>query len=281
MKILLFVLISVTVKYDFYVFTLLSSKFQSTRTLSLKATSIPKHIAFIVDGNGRWAYQKGLDRTIGHSYGAKRAVEIVKYCFETGISTVTLYLFSTENWNRPMIEVQGIMYLLEVNLSEFKDYFQENNIVVKTIGQTNRLPESIQQLLSHLTNSEHVSDGQKVLCLAISYGGRQDITQACKKLALAVLRNELSVEDIDEDRFSQFTSTGSLGISDPCLIVRTSGEQRLSNFLLWQCAYSELSTVPCMWPDFDTGRLSEVLADFSKRRRRFGRVDSPGSAGCQ
>lgn len=241
--------------------------------------SIPKHIAFIVDGNGRWASEKGLDRSVGHGYGAKRSVDIVKYCFENGITTVTLFLFSTENWNRPVNEVKGIMNLLESNLIEFSDYFRENQIVVKTIGQTNRLNPQIQQLLSRLTNYSNSTDvEQKVLCLALSYGGRHDIVQACKLLAAAITENNLTVEEIDEEIFGRCTNTGRLGIPDPCLIVRTSGEQRLSNFLLWQCAYSEFSTVACLWPDFDTDRLAEVLADFSRRRRRFGCIESSGSS---
>eukprot|EP01041_Mallomonas_annulata_P011688 gene11688-24474_t len=266
--------------------------------------SLPEHVAFIVDGNGRWAQNRGLSRLEGHIVGAKTTVDIVKYCFETGVSTVTLYLFSTENWKRSSDEVSNIMTLLEQYLMQFTEYFKLNDVAVTSIGQFDRLPLSIQRLLNHLESSSSSSSASttattaassssssgsgvnpvnpteldntkartrtRTLCLAISYGGRDDIVQTCRSLASSVRDRVIVPEDIDETLFQQYTSTGRKGMSDPDLVVRTSGEFRLSNFLLWQCAYSEFVAVDCLWPDFNRERCGDVFKEYGRRDRRYG-----------
>jgi undecaprenyl diphosphate synthase len=204
-------------------------------------SNIPKHVAYIVDGNGRWASERGLARSIGHQHGANKTVEIVKASFELGVETITLYLFSTENWKRPMDEIQHIMLLLENYLQDFSTFLSENRIKLRVIGQTNRLPASIQKLIHSVGYQGTAIDHNiRVLCLAISYGGRDDIIQTCQRLMLS------SVDPIQltEEIFHKYTSTGLNGISDPDLIIRTSGEFRLSNFLLWQSAYAEFVSIP-------------------------------------
>ena len=222
-----------------------SSRNDCKQISSVKIRAMPKHIAFIVDGNGRWAQKRGRQRIDGHTVGANVTVDIVKKAFEIGVEYITLYLFSTENWNRPSHEVENIMSLLEKYLIDFSSYLKENKIRLKTIGQTHRLPNSLRQLFNHLGNSGP-HDGiaqQRTLCLAISYGGRDDIVQACVELAQAVKRESISSDMITEELFAKYTSTGRLGIPDPDLIIRTSGESRISNFLLWQCAYAEFAIV--------------------------------------
>lgn len=208
------------------------------------------HVAYIVDGNGRWGQQQGMTRSYGHIKGASKTVEIVKQTFALNVSVVTLYLFSTENWHRPKEEVECIMNLLSTYLKEFDSYLRDNNVAIRVIGQVGRLPESVIATLesvghqqssgSKFTNDE---SSNRILCLAISYGGRDDIVNACKSLVRTVQNGLIDVEDINEDTFASATSTGLLGIPDPDVVIRTSGEFRLSNFLLWQCAYAEFVSV--------------------------------------
>ena len=241
----------------------------------------PHHVAFIVDGNGRWAINKGLPRTEGHRRGANVTVNIIKKAFEYKIKYVTLYLFSTENWKRPDQEIMNIMCLLETYLVEFMDYLVENGIKVEVIGQTNRLPDSVQRTLARVQNNFRGMEQNinATLCLALSYGGRDDILEACKAMSDDVRRNRLDVNEIDENTFSsRYISTGKLGIPDPDLIVRTSGEFRLSNFLLWQAAYTELESVSCLWPEFTVQHLDEILERFGRRERRFGGTNVSGNS---
>jgi undecaprenyl diphosphate synthase len=224
-------------------------------------------VAYIIDGNGRWAERRGLRRPEGHNAGANTTVDIVKATFDAGVQYITLYVFSTENWVRPTPEVGNIMDLLNAYLKDVSPYLVKHKIHLKVIGEKHRLSAVTQQLLDatgykggsssrdpvpeaggaeRVGGAPNPAEGERVLCLAISYGGRQDVVQSAQKLADRVRRAELRVEDIDEATFAQGTYLGMLGIPDPDLILRTSGEFRLSNFLLWQSAYAELATVECL-----------------------------------
>jgi len=206
---------------------------------------------------------------------------VVKECFVMGVDTVTLFLFSTENWQRPSTEIDNIFVLLETYLNELQAYLCENKIVVKSIGQKSRLSTKLQELLdnagycpSEAADSEKVEMGMestRTLCLALSYGGRDDIVEAAKSLASAVKDNIISIEDITEETFAKHTSTGSQCVSDPDLIIRTSGELRMSNFLLYQSAYAEFVSVSCLWPDLTPEKTRDIITKASTtRKRRFG-----------
>ena len=232
-----------------------------------RPNSVPNHVAFIIDGNGRWAVQRGLERHAGHRAGANVTVEIAKHAFSIpGINCVTLYLFSTENWTRPPVEVTNIMHLLERYLLEVSSYLIENEIRLVVIGQSHRLPQSCQALISQLSEMTRRDTEKRTLCLALSYGGRDDIVQACK----SIVDIGIDSTSINEEVFASFTATGRHGIPDPELLIRTSGESRLSNFLLWQSAYSELEFVDCCWPDFTANEFDGCLDRYSLRPRRFG-----------
>lgn len=220
---------------------------------SAAATAVPRHVAYIVDGNGRWAAQQGKPRSFGHSRGANVTVEIVKRSFQMGVNYITLFLFSTENWSRPATEVQNIIELLHYYLTDFNQYLKAHKIRLRVIGQIEKLPKATQVLLKSVgyhserdVDIDGVDDGCRTLCLAISYGGRDDIVSACKQIADKAVQNTIGINDITEEIFSQALSLGKLKIPDPDLLVRTSGELRLSNFLLWQCAYTEFASVPCL-----------------------------------
>ena len=282
---------------------------------SLPLPPMPRHVAFIVDGNGRWAEQRGLDRREGHTAGANVTVDVVKGVFASGVDVVTLYLFSTENWTRPADEVANIFALLETYLQDFAGtYLSDNNIVLKVIGQTWRLPPSAQKVLSAVCTEAETGTGtgtgtdarkaasgwlgqqynhffgqtspspvpppppppppapsrQKVLCLALSYGGRADIVEATRQVAERCVRGDLKPEDVTDALFAQHTATGRHGLPDPDVIIRTSGEERLSNFLLWQGAYAELVFVDKLWPDFSAAEAVAAIAEAAARKRRFG-----------
>lgn len=262
-----------------------STHIQSPITKGGASTVIPQHVGYIVDGNGRWAEARGLDRHHGHTAGARVTVEVAKRSFQLGVEVVTFYLFSTENWSRPVPEVENIMKLLEHYLKEFSSYLRENSIRLVVIGQTTKLPLSVQKLIASMTNEAEdplpphsLQRFNQTLCLALSYGGRDDIVSACKSIAQRVGSHELDVESINEGVFAEATATGKLGIPDPDLVIRTSGEFRLSNFLLWQCAYTELSSVDVCWPDFDANQAEALIANFSKRKRRFGAIPAASVA---
>jgi undecaprenyl diphosphate synthase len=227
-------------------------------------------VAFIVDGNGRWAVEQGLPRFEGHSKGANTTVEVAKHLFSSGVSVLTFYLFSTENWSRPPMEVANIMSLLEKYLVDVSAYLLENKIRLNVIGQLDRLPGSSQALIKALEMSTEGfikdEEGGKTLCLALSYGGRDDIVNACKKINAS----GLSPDDISEETFNSYLSLGSRDIPDPDLVIRTSGEQRLSNFLLWQSAYSEFVYLDTLWPDLTVDECCKVLREYGSRERRFG-----------
>lgn len=233
------------------------------------AGELPRHIAIIMDGNGRWAQTKGNIRIHGHKAGVDSVRDITESCAQLGVEHLTLYAFSTENWNRPSAEVNGLMKLLVASLRDEAENLHENNIRFSTIGQIERLPVNCQKKIQEVTDLTKDNDRLQ-LCLALSYSGRWDITEAVKKLAAEVRNGNINPEDIDDSLISSHLSTAD--IPDPDLIIRTSGEFRISNFLLWQLAYSELYITKTYWPDFKRDELYEAIKSFQKRDRRYGEV---------
>lgn len=232
---------------------------------------MPKHVAIVMDGNGRWATSRGLTRMQGHSAGVDAAIDIVKYCGKLGISYLTLYAFSSENWQRPKTEVTGLMTLLHSYLTKEADSLVENGVRVQTIGVTNRLPVIVQTALEAVKRK--TAKGNKLhLTLALSYGAKDEITRAVK----TIVDDQIKSEDINESLISQYLDTA--GTPDPDLWIRTSGEMRLSNFLLWQISYSELYVTPTYWPDFNRHELDLALEEFQRRQRRFGQTPEQVSA---
>ncbi|MDX5347515.1 MAG: isoprenyl transferase [Hymenobacteraceae bacterium] len=231
--------------------------------------NLPNHVAVIMDGNGRWAKKKGNARIFGHQNAIKAVRDTVEAAAELGISYLTLYAFSTENWSRPQFEVNALMQLLVSTIRKETATLNKNNIRLQTIGNTQSLPESCQKELQEAI--EITKDNTRMtLVLALSYSGRWDITQAARKLADAVLAGTITPEDIQENKFADYLSTA--GMPDPELLIRTSGEQRISNFLLWQLAYTELYITEILWPDFRRENLFEALVAFQGRERRFGKI---------
>lgn len=224
---------------------------------------IPSHVAIIMDGNGRWAQRRGIPRIMGHYQGAKVAEDIVEYAVELGIKHLTLYAFSTENWNRPRGEVEALFNLLEDYLKTKKDKIYELGIRVRFIGRRDRLPKTLVNLMELI--EEESKDFKRLnLNLAVDYGGRDEILRAVKRL----LKDNPKV--INEETFSQYLDLACS--PDPDLLIRTAGEQRISNFLLWNIAYTEFYFTKTLWPDFTREEFLEALKDFSKRKRKFGRV---------
>lgn len=236
------------------------------------AGEIPKHVAIIMDGNGRWAKRKGNLRTHGHKAGVDSVRDITEACAQLGVKYLTLYTFSTENWNRPKTEVNALMQLLVNTLRKEANNLNGNNIRLGAIGQTSRFPQKCQDKLQEVKDLTKDNDGLH-LCLALSYSGRWDITEAVKKLADKVETGKIKSSDIDDELISQHLSTAD--IPDPDLIIRTSGEYRISNFLLWQLAYSELFITETYWPDFRREELYKAISSYQKRDRRYGAVE-PG-----
>ncbi len=230
---------------------------------------LPKHIAIIMDGNGRWAKSRGNIRSYGHKAGVDSVRDITEACAQIGVEYLTLYAFSTENWGRPKPEVNALLKLLVHSLRKEADNLNKNNIRLTTIGQLDRFPEVCKNELTEAIELTKDNDHLQ-LCLALSYSGRWDITEAVKKLAGQVKEGKLDPEEIDDQMISAHLSTA--GIPDPDLIIRTSGEYRISNFLLWQLAYSELYITETYWPDFRREELYKAINAFQKRERRFGKV---------
>lgn len=247
------------------------------RAIRMKA-QVPSHIAFILDGNGRWAQQRGLPRLVGHSAGAMAAKKIVLECRELGISCITMYALSTENWKRPPIEVSGLLQLMEDTIREDAEEFRDNGIVLRVIGQIHRLPQSFQDLIKEIANKEKElqidEDSCMTLCLAVSYGGRDDIVNAARQLVEQVQSGALpgGPSAITEEALARATGPGALGLPDPAVLVRTGGHRRLSNFLLWQAAYAELHFSPKLWPDFNEKDLHDIIRTYSETERKFGGV---------
>ncbi|WP_435578254.1 isoprenyl transferase [Gilvibacter sp.] len=230
---------------------------------------LPKHLAVIMDGNGRWAKKHGLFRTKGHESGTKAVKEIVEGAAELGIPFLTLYAFSTENWNRPKLEVQTLMKLLVSSLKKEVETLQKNNIRLGAIGALNDLPSKARAELNEVI--EATKDNERMtLTLALSYGSREEITKTIKEISSKVKNNIISIEEIDEDVINKHLYT--LNLPDVDLLIRTSGEQRISNFLLWQIAYAELYFTEVLWPDFRKEHLLEAILNYQNRERRFGKT---------
>ncbi len=230
---------------------------------------IPRHVAIIMDGNGRWAKRHGLARMFGHRQGVETVHRITEAAAELGIRYMTLYAFSTENWNRPQQEVDALMELLVDTIAKETDTLMKNNVRLLTIGDLNRLPQRAQEKFRHCMEQTAGNTGLK-LVIALSYSSRWEIVRTVRKLAEEVRTGTLRVEDIDETTVSEYLTTSN--IPDPDLLIRTSGEQRISNFLLWQAAYSELYFTPCLWPDFTVDEFYKALIDYQGRERRFGKT---------
>jgi len=238
----------------------------------IKDKSGPEHIAIILDGNRRWAIESGLEPWIGHYYGADKIKEVLKWCLDLGVKSVTLYAFSTENFQRPKEEVEKLMQLFKEKLQEVLESkeIHEYEVKVKVIGRVHLLPLELQEIIRRV--EEETKDyNKRYLNLAIAYGGRAEIVDAAKKIAQKVSRGELSLEEIDEKVFEQHLYTAFLPKQDPDLIIRTSGEERLSGFLLYQSAYSELCFLDVYWPEFRRIDLLRAIRTYQSRKRRFGR----------
>jgi undecaprenyl diphosphate synthase len=230
---------------------------------------LPRHVAVIMDGNGRWAQRRGLSRVEGHKRGKAAVQAVVETSGELGLEYLTLYAFSTENWQRPVNEVRALMSLLRRYLRTELQKLMENNIRLRAVGDLSRLPAAVRQALEHAVLQTQDNTGLTVV-LAISYGGREEITHAARSVAAAVQAGRIALQDVTEETFAQHLWTS--GIPDPDLLIRTSGEFRLSNFLLWQLAYTEIYVTDTLWPDFGREEFLRALADYQNRERRFGRT---------
>ena len=228
---------------------------------------VPQHIAIIMDGNGRWAKQQGQIRTFGHQEGVKAVKDVIEGAAEAGVKYVTLYTFSTENWKRPQYEVEALMELLVDSIHKETGTLLEKGIKLLAIGDLDALPQNCKDQLKETLNSTADCDKMTIV-LALSYSARWEILNATKKIAEKIKSGELAVEDINEEVFNNALCTAN--IPDPELLIRTSGELRISNYLLWQIAYSELYFSPKLWPDFNREDLYEAIIDYQQRERRFG-----------
>jgi undecaprenyl diphosphate synthase len=237
--------------------------------------NLPRHVAIIMDGNGRWARERGLPRIEGHRRGAESVRQVVRACGELGIDHLTLYAFSIENWNRPKAEVMALMRLLEFYLKQEIAELNKNNVRLAAIGRIHELPQSAQLQLEKSIDALKKNTGL-TLVLALSYGGRAEIVDAMRSIAREVKAGRIDVADVDEKVISRHLYTRA--IPDPDLLIRTSGEMRVSNFLLWQISYAEIYVTDTLWPDFGKAELLKALEDYSKRHRRFGRVNTTEDA---
>lgn len=235
----------------------------------IDTTRLPEHIAIIMDGNGRWAKNQGKFRSFGHESGVLSVKDIVEGCADIGVKFLTIYAFSTENWNRPPEEVTALMELLIATINNETDRLNKNNIRLNAIGDIASLP---QKCIDDLKSAMEKTAGNTscTLTLALSYSAKWEILQAAKKLAAQVADNQLKADEITEAQFSSQLTTS--GMPDPELLIRTSGEHRVSNFLLWQIAYTELYFTETLWPDFRREDLFEAIVDYQKRERRFGKI---------
>lgn len=233
---------------------------------------VPAHVAIIMDGNGRWARKRGEDRVVGHHEGVESVRAVAEACAELGVDHLTLYTFSTENWERPADEVDALMQLLVHTVREEVETLTENEIRLHVLGAIHHLPapcrEELEQAMAITSENDRMD-----LHLALSYSGRWELTEACRSIARRVRDGDLEPEEIDESVVEANLSTA--GVPDPDLLIRTSGELRLSNFLLWQLAYTELYIVSCYWPEFRRRRLMEAIREYQLRDRRYGRIQSP------
>lgn len=235
----------------------------------LENAALPRHIAIIMDGNGRWATEQGKDRILGHYQGVSSVREVVEGCGESGVEYLTLYAFSTENWNRPKYEVDALMELLVSTIRNEVEALKKNKVRLRVIGDMAALPEKCQKELTEATALTEKESGL-TLILALSYSSKWEIIRAVKSIALEILKNNLKPESINEDLFRNYLCTAH--IPDPELMIRTGGEHRISNFLLFQSAYTELYFTDTHWPDFRKKDLFEAMANFQQRERRFGKT---------
>ena len=236
---------------------------------SLIFSEVPNHIAVIMDGNGRWAKKRGASRIFGHQNAIKAVREVTEGCAEKGVKYLTLYAFSTENWNRPKLEVEGLMSLLISTIKKEVPTLMKNNVKLQPLGNISHLPKEAQNNLFEAMEETKKNNGL-ILSLALNYSGRWDITEAIKKIGKKLLDNEIAISDIDEALISNSLDTKNL--PDPELMIRTSGEYRISNYMLWQSAYTELYFTDVLWPDFRKKDLDEAIDDYQKRERRFGKT---------
>ncbi|NUY81636.1 isoprenyl transferase [Flavobacterium sp. MAH-1] len=231
--------------------------------------NLPKHLAIIMDGNGRWAKQKGMMRAFGHENGTKSVRMAVETCARLGIENLTLYAFSTENWNRPKLEVEMLMKLLVNSLKNELKTLQKNDIRLNSIGNLDKLPKGIQKELKDVIEKTK-NNSRMTLTLALSYGSREELTSAIREIATKVKNNIIVIDSVDESIINQHLYTHNL--PDVDLLIRTSGEHRISNFLLWQIAYAELYFTDVLWPDFKEEDLYQAIISYQKRERRFGKT---------
>ncbi len=236
---------------------------------ALDPDKLPRHIAMIMDGNGRWAKKRLLNRIQGHEKGADTVRAMVEACREAGIPFLTLYAFSTENWQRPPREVDALMVLLKKFLENEREELQKNGIRLTVIGETGRLPQNVRQSLDEVMAATAANDKLRLI-LALSYGGRSEIVRMARRLAAAAAAGELQADQIDHDAVARHLYTAD--IPDPDILIRTSGEMRISNFLLWQIAYAELHFTATLWPDFGKDEFYQILGDYQQRERRFGKL---------
>jgi undecaprenyl diphosphate synthase len=236
-------------------------------TFDVKNGDIPRHLAIIMDGNGRWAQKRGLPRTMGHKQGVEAVREAVKAARDVGVEYLTLYSFSSENWNRPEAEITELFGLLRMFIRRDLADLHKNNVCVRVIGRKEGVPEDILTLLDEAQNLTRNNTAQ-TLIIAFNYGGRDEITDAVKRVAQRISEGTLQIDEITNDLVSNNMDTA--GIPDPDLLIRTSGEIRLSNFLLWQIAYSELVFIDCLWPDFSRSDLESAIITYQGRTRKFG-----------
>ncbi|MCP4311361.1 MAG: isoprenyl transferase [Bacteroidetes bacterium] len=231
---------------------------------------LPKHIAMIMDGNGRWARKKGGERLFGHRNGVESVRQVVEAAGELGVEYLTLYAFSTENWNRPRTEIDGLMTLLTNSIAKETRKLNNNNVRLLVIGNLADLPNSVQKNLMKSVNALSKNKGLK-LVLALSYSGRWEITDAVKKMCQDAVAGKIDPDSVDSNMLESYLNASFM--PDPELLIRTSGENRISNFLLWQLAYTELYFTPVLWPDYRKEHFYEAIIDYQRRERRFGKVD--------
>lgn len=237
--------------------------------IDLSGNRLPRHVAVIMDGNGRWAKNQGKPRIVGHQKGVDALKDLLRCCKDWGIPALTAYAFSTENWGRPQVEVQFLMTLFERVLRRELQEMKQENVKIRFVGNLEDLPDSLRQEIAR--SMEDTKDNQGIqFTVATNYGGRHEIIQACQAIATKVEQGYLKAAQIDEELFEQYLYTK--GIPHPDLLIRTSGEMRISNFLLWQMAYAEIYVTPTLWPDFDRTEFHKALAIYQQRERRFGKV---------
>ncbi len=248
----------------------MNSSTSSSIHTDIDPAKLPSHVAIIMDGNGRWAKKRLLNRIKGHEKGAEAVRTIVRACREIRIPNLTLYAFSTENWQRPQSEIVALMALLKNFLESEQKEMLDNNIRLNAIGQTERLPQDVQQTLHRVMTVTRKNDGM-LLNLALSYGGRAEIVKMVKEIAIKVKNSNIEPDSITPELISEHLYTSE--IPDPDLLIRTSGEMRISNFLLWQIAYTEIYVTDTLWPDFTKDEFVQILIDYQHRKRRFGKVE--------